>query len=226
MAIDPKKNIGKKLVAFPYDKNSKPSSVLLLPIVQGNEVIGYLPAKATDNGDGTATLNTSGAGGGGVDPVGLKNIANVTINPSTEGTLLLVKTGVDGVNTKLVTLNAKDFATQATLAAINTQLNKLTFVAGELKVTGGGSEASSSGVVEHHNGTANIAVATVTFSATIKHVQIENFDASADIFVSFNGGTLFKTIQTGTVLDVDGIMADLKIKASADGTSYEILAIV
>ncbi len=85
---------------------------------------------------------------------------------------------------------------------------------------------SGSGVIEHHNGTANIAVATVTFSATIKHVQIENMNSANDLLVSFDGGTLFKTLQPGTILDVDGTMADLKIKASADGTSYEILAIV
>ena len=115
MAVDPKDNVSKRLPAFPYDQNNKPSSLLMLPIVVGNEITGYLPAKATDNGDGTATLDVSGGGGGGVDPVGLKNIAAAPINPSTEDTLLLINTGIGSTNTKLDTLNAKDFALEATL---------------------------------------------------------------------------------------------------------------
>ena len=111
MAIDPKKNVSKKLPAFPYDENRKSSSVLVLPIVESNEVVGYLPASATDNGDGTASLDISGGGGGGVDPVGLKNIAATTINPATDDTLLLI----DG---KLATLLGTDFSTETTLTAL------------------------------------------------------------------------------------------------------------
>lgn len=84
---------------------------------------------------------------------------------------------------------------------------------------------SVSGTVEHHNGTANIAAATVTFSAVTKHVQIENFSAGKNILVSFDGGATFRTIQPGVSLDIDGIMTDLRIKATADATPYEILAL-
>ena len=92
MAVNPKKNINKKIPTFPHEFK-KYAAPLILAIVQSNEIIGYLPAKAIDNGDGTATLNVSGVtgGGGGVDPVGLKNIANTKINPSTEDTQLLIK---------------------------------------------------------------------------------------------------------------------------------------
>ena len=121
MAIDPKKNVGKRIPAFPYDQNNKPSSLLMLPIVVSNEITGYLPAKAIDNGDGTATLDVSGGGGGGVDPVGLKNIAAAPINPATEDTLLLINTSIGSTNTKLDTLNAKDFATETTLATRATE---------------------------------------------------------------------------------------------------------
>ncbi|TDI97051.1 MAG: hypothetical protein E2O29_02095 [Deltaproteobacteria bacterium] len=70
-----------------------------------------MPASATDNGDGTASLDVSGGGGGGVDPVGLKNIAAAIINPATDDTLLLI----DG---KLATLLTTDFSTETTLAAL------------------------------------------------------------------------------------------------------------
>jgi hypothetical protein len=60
MAIDPTKNISKKLPAFPYDQNYKPAFILVLPIVEDGEIIGYLPAKGVNNGDGTASLDVKG----------------------------------------------------------------------------------------------------------------------------------------------------------------------
>lgn len=56
MPTDPKQYIGRKLPAFPIDLDRDKASVLVLPIVVGTDVIGYLPAAATDNGDGTALL--------------------------------------------------------------------------------------------------------------------------------------------------------------------------
>lgn len=56
MPTDPARYRGKKVKAFPYDENGRGSSMLVLPIVDGSEITGYLPAKAQDNGDGTATL--------------------------------------------------------------------------------------------------------------------------------------------------------------------------
>ncbi len=53
---DPTRYKGKKVPAFPYDQSNKSSSVLVLPIIVAGEIVGYLPAKAIDNGDGTATL--------------------------------------------------------------------------------------------------------------------------------------------------------------------------
>lgn len=124
MAIDPEQNINKRIPEIPHDGNRKWASVLVVPIVDNGEVIGYLPVKATDNGDGTATLATAGGGGGGgVDPVGLKNIAAIAINPSTEDTLLLAKGNLDDVKTKLDTLNAKDFSKETTLLLIESLLD-------------------------------------------------------------------------------------------------------
>jgi len=53
---DPTKYRGKKIPSFPYDQSKHRPAILILPIVQGSEIIGYLPAKSRDNGDGTATL--------------------------------------------------------------------------------------------------------------------------------------------------------------------------
>ena len=91
---DPKKYRGKTISNFPYDQSRYRPAILLLPIVQDGEIIGYLPAKAIDNADGTATLTVSGGGGGGggADPVGLKTTAGVAINPATEDTLTTLAT--------------------------------------------------------------------------------------------------------------------------------------
>ena len=190
MAIDPTKNVNKKIPEMPHDGNRKVSSVLILPIVQNNEIIGYLPAKAIDNGDGTALLKVD---------TELVLDGNVIINN-------MRVASDDGVNANRFL--KIDPATGALIVDVGVGI--------------------TSGIVKHHNGTANIVVATVTFSGTTRHVQIENFGVGVakDIFVSFDGGTTFRTIQPGVTLDVDGIMTDLKIKATADGTPYEILAII
>lgn len=211
MAIDPKDNVSKKLVAFPYDKNNKPSSVLLLPIVENNEVIGYLPAKATSNGDGTATLDITGGGGGGIDPVGLKNIAAVTINPSTEDTLAL--------------LEAKDFATQTTLALIKAQTDKLIFTGNDLNVVDSAA-AGTTGVAEHHNGTATTTPANVPFSGTSKAILIDNLDASKNLLVSFDGGANTKIVLPGQSLSIEANHTSVDVSSSAGTVAFEMLVTV
>lgn len=84
---------------------------------------------------------------------------------------------------------------------------------------------TSSGTPKHYNGTANIASASVNFAGTTKHVQIENMDGIKDVYVSFDGGSNFRTIQPGYILDVDCAITSLDISASADGASYEILTV-
>ena len=84
---------------------------------------------------------------------------------------------------------------------------------------------TSSGTPKHYNNTANLIAVTVTFAGTTKHVQIENMDTVKNILVSFDGGTNWRTIQPGYILDIDCAIANLKIKASADGCLYELLSI-
>ena len=82
------------------------------------------------------------------------------------------------------------------------------------------------GTPEHYNGDANIAPATVTFSGTTSRVIIENKSGTQTIAVSFDGGSNFKTIAILSTLDVKVGVTSIDIKASADTTPYEILAIV
>ena len=81
------------------------------------------------------------------------------------------------------------------------------------------------GVPKHYNGTANLIKATITFAGTTKHVQIENMDAAKILYISFDAGTKWRTIQPGYIVDLDCAVASLDIKASADGCLYEILSI-
>jgi len=83
-----------------------------------------------------------------------------------------------------------------------------------------------SGVIEHYNGDAELAVATVTFSGATKRIVIENMSGTETISVSFDGGVNFKTIAIGKTLDVAASVTSIDIKASAAATAYEILALV
>jgi len=94
-----------------------------------------------------------------------------------------------------------------------------------LKTIGSGGATGTSGVAEHHNAAANIAVATVNFSASTKHVQVENRSVNT-IFVSFDGGTNTRTIDSGITLDVDAITTSIEISANVNGSTYEIIALV
>jgi len=57
-STDPAYNIGRQSYpAIPYDENSVRPSVLALAIVDDDgEITGYLPARVSDNGNGTCDL--------------------------------------------------------------------------------------------------------------------------------------------------------------------------
>jgi len=117
--------------------------------------------------------------------------------------------------------NLKIASTDQTVANSNyikTKADGTVYVEGSVTIT-------SSGIPKHYNGIANIASATVNFAGTIKHVQIENMDGTKDLYVSFDSGSNWRTIQPGNILDVDCAIASLDISASADGANYEILTV-
>ena len=56
----PAENIGRQnLPAFPYGENQFRPAVLYVAIVEDGEIVGYLPASVTDNGDGTCSLDST-----------------------------------------------------------------------------------------------------------------------------------------------------------------------
>ena len=75
-----------------------------------------------------------------------------------------------------------------------------------------------------YTGNAMLISATVTFAADAKHIQIENMDGVKIIYISFDGGTKWRTMQPGYILDVDCVaVASIDIKADADTAPYELL---
>jgi len=79
------------------------------------------------------------------------------------------------------------------------------------------------GIPKHYNGTANIASATITFAGTSCHIQVDAIDKT--LYISFDGGTNWKTIEEGYTWDMDATVGSLDIKAIADGVNYEILTL-
>jgi hypothetical protein len=87
-----------------------------------------------------------------------------------------------------------------------------------------GSVTVSKGNPVVYVGNANILSATVTFADNAKHIQVENMHASNKIYISFDSGTTWRTIQAGYILDIDcDAVSDIDIKADVDATPYEIL---
>jgi hypothetical protein len=57
MSLTPQDYVGKKIKQIPYDENFKPMYALMLAIVDiDGKIIGYLPPKVIDAGNGTAKI--------------------------------------------------------------------------------------------------------------------------------------------------------------------------
>ena len=132
MPIDPVDNISLQIPALPLDEDRNKLAAIIAAIVSGGDIVGYLPVKSTDNLDGTATPHVR-IDGIVFDPnidigsVNLLNTSDVEINPATEDKQ-------DNIITELTTLNAVDFATEVTLAAIKAQTDNLNFTGSALDV--------------------------------------------------------------------------------------------
>jgi len=245
--------------AQPLDENRRVVAGMFVPIVVGGKVTKYLPVLGTDNGDGTATLALTTVVDpdidigdvhllnllnakidpateqkqdaiitalgliSSVDPVGLKNIAAVTINPATEDTLTLLEAKDFATQTTLALL-----ATEATLAAIKAKTDSLVFVADDLKVvdSAGGGGGASAGVAEHHNGTATTTPATVNFSGTSKAILVDNLDTSKNLLVSFDAGATTKTVVPGQSLSIEANHASVDVSAASGTVAFEMLVTV
>jgi len=77
-----------------------------------------------------------------------------------------------------------------------------------------------------YTGDAMLVAATVTFASAAKHIQVENMDGVKVIYISFDSGTKWRTMQPGYILDIDcDSVASIDIKADADTAPYEILTL-
>lgn len=144
----PQDYTGKRVLQQPYDENGKPIPTLFAAITDPGTglIVGYLPIKATDNGDGTATIkvDTEIALDGSVTVNDVKvgssdgqTSGNKWLKVLADGTLIIDKTGLatelkqDATNTKLdavitqldVTLSSR--ASEATLLAANVTLGNI-----------------------------------------------------------------------------------------------------
>ena len=139
---------GKRILQAPFDENRKPVPPLVAAITDPGTglIVGYLPIKATDNGDGTATIKVDTE----ITIDGSITVGNVKVGSSdgqvsgdkwlkvlSDGTLIIDKTGLatelkqDTTNTKLdsviaqldVTLSSR--ASEVTLLAVNVTLGNI-----------------------------------------------------------------------------------------------------
>ena len=77
-----------------------------------------------------------------------------------------------------------------------------------------------------YTGNADIAPATLNFGSAAKHIQIENMDGTNNIYISFDSGTTWRTVQPGYILDIDcDSVSSVDLKADVDNTDYEIITL-
>lgn len=142
--------------------------------------------------------------------IGILNASDVRINPATEEKQ-------DDAITKLTSIDGKDFATSAKQDTIIGHVDGLEADLASIK------NNTTLGTPKFYGGNANIAPATVTFAGTTKSLLVQNMHATNVVYVSFDGGTNWKTINALDILELECAISSLDIKANVDGTSYEIL---
>jgi hypothetical protein len=74
--------------------------------------------------------------------------------------------------------------------------------------------------VQHFNGTATTAPATITFAAYSKSILLHN-TGSNDLLVSFDGGSLFKTLGPSISMAMEVRRTSFIQKTSTGTTTYE-----
>ena len=221
---------------FGEDSSKKRSFLKMAGVVGAGAVAASLiPNKAEALVFGsTPTSNT----------VGVKNAANAKINPATQETLATINTNTtplvtagaggyirqDSTDTiaketggNLDILAGKDFATQATLAAIKTQTDKFTFSGSNL-LTAGASSASNVGILDKNEVRVTPAtedsiiylrriVKLMESQATVdsgnrQRITLDSLGAATAITTTVPvSGTVTSNIGTGTLAAVTTVSA-------------------
>ena len=82
------------------------------------------------------------------------------------------------------------------------------------------------GVPSHSTGTVDIETKTITFDPSAKRIIIQNTHAVQKLYASFDDGTSFHTILSGTSLDLWDVGIDnVVVSGENTATSYEILTV-
>lgn len=209
---------------LPLDANRNPVSGLFVPIVSGGVVTKYLPALATDNGDGTATLALTTVVNPNIDigNVNLMNILDQEIDPATEQQQIAIIAainaisagGVDPVGLKNIGGTPIDPATEATLALMKTALDQFKFIGDSLDVK----ESFVQALAEDPS--------TAIGTRLKNYEQISNLVSSPITFnVKADMDTLYSATDSNVrVLLITKPSKDINLTVTnADGTSDSIL---
>jgi len=99
-----------------------------------------------------------------------------------------------------------------------------------MSLSGGVTETvNTDGSTDHYNGTVGTTAIDLPGSAgtIIQSILIDNINSASNksLFISFDGGTTFKTITVGSTFSwtVKGNLKQVKLKGSVAGCDYEAL---
>lgn len=81
--------------------------------------------------------------------------------------------------------------------------------------------------VEHFNGSITDTPAELSFTRRSCHIYVYNDDAAEDLEISFDGGTTYFTIASGSArLDLPVAVESVYLNGAAGGTDYQILVVL
>jgi len=215
MPIDPQDYVDYQVQGIPYDKNRKGLSVVTGAVVNGaGDIIGYLPLKVNDNGDGTASLDvtTTIVFDPDVDigDVHLLNTSGIKIDPATEQKQDDIITGLANVLAAVDGLESIDFATEITLQSIESEVQGINSKDFATETT----LAAIQALITSIDNDIDVALSTRASEVTLQAVSTK-LDTVNSLLTSLDGKdyateTTLSSIQTA----VDSIDSDIDVALS------------
>jgi len=190
-----------KVLALPYDENHKPIPALFVPIVDTGtgEILNYLPLRASDNGDGTATLE--------VDTELVLNGGTINVSPdvNVEKWGGVLQTGVD-------------------LTPLFQHLNvDLSTLKTETKV---GSTDQTSGNATYiktlADGTVLISGSTAAGTSLASNTSTTSLGASATFTGAYEDTSSAAFVTVSVFADQSSAVDGLKFEWSGDGVNTDV----